>query len=99
MTGPTQFTERTTLIRACDHVKSIIDPAGAVLLDLKAGTYFSLNKVGALIWQRIQEGASFCEIVHSVSAACSVPESKVETDLSSFLAKLDDKGMIYADHK
>ncbi|MBY0493279.1 MAG: PqqD family protein [Cyanobacteria bacterium] len=97
MASPIELTQRTNSLRAHDHVKSIIDPAGAVLLDLNQGTYFSLNGVGSLIWQQIQEGASFSQITHFVAASCSVPENGIEADVSRFLAQLHDKGMIYVD--
>jgi hypothetical protein len=97
MASPLDLTDRTHTLRAYDHIKSIIDPAGAVLLDLNQGTYFSLNGVGSLVWQQIQEGASFCQIARFVAASCAVSEDKVEADISRFLTRLGQQGMIYVD--
>jgi hypothetical protein len=40
------------------HMRAMIDGDGGVLLDLKAGRYYSLNSVGAKIWTRAEKGAA-----------------------------------------
>ena len=45
-------------IRIGSHVRSVIDPDGAVILDLKRGRYFSLNGIGVTVWQRLEGGAT-----------------------------------------
>ena len=97
MASPLDLTDRTNTLRAHAHVKSIIDPAGAVLLDLNQGTYFSLNNVGSLVWQQIQEGATFSQIAHFVALSCAVPEETVAADINRFLTQLGQQGMIYVE--
>jgi hypothetical protein len=55
-------------IRIGSHVRSVIDPDGAVILDLKRGRYFSLNGVGVSVWQRLEGGATPAAIEAELTA-------------------------------
>jgi hypothetical protein len=86
----------TGLVRPRKHVRSVIDPDGAVLLDLKAGTYFSLNTVGAHIWTQLEKGHSPAEIVTHLTEEFQVPAVDAEEDVRGFLQQLRERELIDA---
>lgn len=76
------------------HVRSMIDTDGAVLLDLKAGKYYSLNTVGARIWSDIEKGLSVPEILRHLEETFPGPAERLQTDLTAFVQGLKDKELI-----
>ena len=83
--------------RIREGVESVIDPDGAVLLDVRHGTYFSLNDVGAEIWQQLQSGASMAELEAHVVQLYDVPPETVRHDVRQFLDGLRHRGLVNAD--
>ncbi|ELS05342.1 Coenzyme PQQ synthesis protein D (PqqD) [Xenococcus sp. PCC 7305] len=59
-----------------------------VILNLKSEAYYSLNAVGAEIWNLIQEPKSVSEIVISLGNKYEIDEQKCESDLLSLLNEL-----------
>lgn len=77
-----------------DHVRALIDEDGAVLLDLKEGKYFSLNRIGAEIWDRIAAGVDVPEIETELSSAYGVPRAAVHEDVRTFITRLEQERLI-----
>jgi hypothetical protein len=66
-----------------------------VVLDLTAGKYFSLDEVGAAIWDALTSNKTQLEeIVQHVVAAYEVDAATAETDVRAFLAQLCASGLI-----
>jgi len=78
------------------HVQSVMDPDGAVLLDLKRGKYFSLNGVAAEIWTALEAGRTRSEIAVELAAAYGVPEARVSGDVDAFMARLEQERLVDA---
>ncbi len=76
------------------HVRSMIDEDGAVLLDLRAGKYYSLNGVAAQIWIKAEEGLAEVEILEHLSEVFQVESETLRRDLQGFVAGLARKGLI-----
>jgi len=81
-------------MRPCSHVKAIIDPEGAVLLDLKRGKYFSMNEVAAEIWRGLEAGRSLDEIQESICAAYDVDLPTARAHTARFLTSLERDGLV-----
>lgn len=77
-----------------DEVRSMQDETGMVLLDLAAGKYFSLNNVGALIWQQVVAGRSCQAISDSLRQRFQTSLEKAMADVVAFLNDLREKGLI-----
>jgi len=84
----------TTRIRA--HVQSVVDPDGAVLLDLKKGKYFSLNGIAADIWGGIEAGLTLPQIEARLAASYDAPAGRLRADVDSFVAQLARAELIHA---
>lgn len=76
------------------HVRAMTDADGAVLLDLKAGKYYSLNAMGARIWQKVEDGAGRPEILEDLQGCFAVSRERLEADLESFVEGLRKKELI-----
>ena len=76
------------------HVRSVLDPDGAVLLDLRQGKYYSLNGVGAEIWSQIEAGSSVSEIETHLNVSFGAPVETVRGDVAAFLQDLQGKQLI-----
>ncbi len=69
-----------------DHVRVMVEPDGAVVLDLEAGRYFSLNGTGGKIWSEAQEGATVGRILEVLeeSFGSRAPREHLLRDLVVF---------------
>jgi Coenzyme PQQ synthesis protein D (PqqD) len=76
-----------------DQVSSYV--AGeVVILNLKTGTYHSLNPVGARIWQLIQEPKTVREIINTLCIEYDVELNVCERDLQELLKSLEAAHLI-----
>lgn len=77
------------------HVKSVIDPDGAVLLDLRKGKYYSLNGTGTQIWRSLEAGRSIGEIEAELGGAGDIPAENVRDDVRAFIEGLQAKQLVH----
>jgi hypothetical protein len=65
-----------------------------VLLDLNGGEYYGLDPVGALVWERIREGATGQDAASAVVAAYDVEPERAMGDVLSLIDDLLAHGLI-----
>lgn len=65
-----------------------------VLLDLQRDTYFSVNAVGAVVWETLSEGGSVGEAVDAVLAEYDVDRARAGGDVETFVGMALEKGLI-----
>lgn len=83
--------------RVPTEVCTVIDTDGAVLLDLRKGKYFSLNGVGALIWQEIAAGSAPAEVATRLSNRFGVSAADVRRDVDEFITRLQRERLLDVD--
>ena len=66
----------------------------AVILHMTDGIYFGLNKVGAAIWERMQQPIGLAEVVDHLVTAFPVDRETAERDVLRISAELADKGLL-----
>jgi hypothetical protein len=71
----------------------------AVILDLKAGVYYSLNEVGARVWYLIQEPKSVSQIADTIQQEFDVDAERCERDVVRLLQDLAGKELIRVQHE
>lgn len=81
---------------ACQSVVASELSSGAALLDMRAGKYYSLNVVGAHIWNCIQTPASLQSLVASISDKFAVGLDDCRRDVCALLASLMSAGLVEA---
>lgn len=66
---------------------------GLALLNLKSNIYYSLNSVGAFIWELIQEPKSVADIRGAVLARYNVDAERCKADVDALLKGLAENGL------
>jgi Coenzyme PQQ synthesis protein D (PqqD) len=83
----------SSIVAAREQVSS--DLGGEVaILDLKSGTYYSLDAVGARLWSLLQEPRTVEEIRDVLVREYEVDDERCERDLVALLQRLADEGLI-----
>jgi hypothetical protein len=65
-----------------------------VILDLKAGLYFSLDNVGTLIWQLVQQPKTVKELRTAILETFEVELAVCERDLRALLQDLVGRNLV-----
>jgi hypothetical protein len=81
-------------VKPSDSVRDVENQDGSVLLDIHQGICFSLNPVGAKIWQMLKTECSVGQITEHLSAECGVPREQVEQDVTDFVRALREKKLL-----
>ena len=68
----------------------------AVLLNLKTGKYFQLNKLGNFIISQLKGYSTFNELLDKISLTFDVSPNKAHDDLLSFLKSLEEKKLLHS---
>ncbi|NJN31116.1 MAG: PqqD family protein [Synechococcales cyanobacterium RM1_1_8] len=66
----------------------------AVIMNLVSGTYFGLNEVGSLIWQRLQQPATLDDLCEAVEAEYDVNREVCQPDIEALLKQFQDAQLI-----
>ena len=67
---------------------------GIAILDLRSNTYFSLDPIGAAIWDRMAAPASLDELTSAVSAEYEVASEECRRDIADLLDDMLRHGLI-----
>ena len=67
-----------------------------MLLDLVSGDYFSLDAVGGLVWQALEDGTSLAEVCDRIEAAYDVARDQLERDVLALADQLHEQGLVTA---
>lgn len=65
-----------------------------VLLDMESENYFGLDEVGTAIWQAMQEKETLQEVFDTLLEQYEVEAEVLERDLSDFVNKLLESGLV-----
>jgi hypothetical protein len=65
-----------------------------VLLDMRAGLYFSLDNVGAAIWQLLQQPRTVKDICDALLEQFDVTPDTCRRDLVGLLRELEARGLV-----
>lgn len=60
----------------------------AIIMDLTTGAYYSMTGTGAHVWQTIEPGANYAQVLNSILARYNVDASTARVDLDSLMASL-----------
>jgi hypothetical protein len=76
-----------------DQVSSELD-GEEVILNLKDGTYYGLNEVGARIWALLQEAPTLLQVRDQIVEEFDVEAEQCEQDLVTLVQELEDAGLV-----
>lgn len=72
---------------------------GLALLNLKSNIYYSLNGVGAYVWELIQEPRSVLDIRSALLARYEVDAGRCKADVEGLLKGLTEAGLARVHHE
>ena len=72
---------------------------GLALLNLKSNIYYSLNSVGAYIWDLIQEPRPIADIRSAVLTRYDVDPERCKADIDGLLKGLTEAGLARLHHE
>lgn len=89
----TQIKTENVITKAESFISSDLDEA-VVMMDIEKGLYYSLNAVGAEIWEMIENPIAVKTICYNLSSEFDVDEEKCESEVITYLKKLLDFNII-----
>jgi hypothetical protein len=87
----------SSIVASKEQASSSLD-GEAVILNLNSGIYYTLNAVGASIWNLIQEPRTVNDIRNAILAEYEVESAQCERDLVALLQQLEAEGLIEVRH-
>lgn len=67
---------------------------GSALLDLKSYVYYSLNEVGAFVWEALGEPVRFDQLIDRVAAEFDAPRERIAADVGQLVGQLERAGLV-----
>lgn len=86
--------ENNSGIKVARGIRETASQDGAVLLDIEQGLCFSLNGVGAKIWEMVKDRHSLDEITDTLEQEFRLPRTQLLEDVSDFLKRLEEVRLI-----
>lgn len=86
--------DRTSTIKLRKEVSVSVIDNEKVMIDFDSGKYFMIKGVGNDIWDMIQTEITVQEIISSLLNEYEIDASTCETQVLSFLQKLEDNNFI-----
>ncbi len=77
-----------TVLRRSDGTTFEVAAGEAIVIDLDSGTYFSLNEVGTVFWQRLDGRQTLREHAEAIATDYDVDVSVAVADLIELTARL-----------
>lgn len=65
----------------------------AVMMHIDLGRYFTLNRVGTEIWDRLKNGSSVGEVCRELAAEYEAPLAQIETETRELVEELLARGL------
>ena len=82
------------IYRIATHVRSSVTEDGGTILDVNSGRYYSLNPIGAAIWNELTAERSKEQILSNLSNTLGVSSEKLQDDVDAFLSRLVKLGLV-----
>ena len=65
-----------------------------IVLDMRASTYFAVNRTGAAIWPDLVAGASRAELESRLMDSFGVDQEIAARDVDAFLGQIGERGLL-----
>jgi hypothetical protein len=88
------LTLQTRLRPNSDDVAAKVVEGEAIIINLSNGIYYSMENVGAFIWEQIDAGLSLGEIVETLTTRYEVSPEQAQADLEVLAGELVEEGIV-----
>jgi hypothetical protein len=77
-----------------EEVASKVIDGEAIIINLANGVYYSMDKVGALVWDRLQLGYTLDDVITDVTRAYDVPREQAEPNVRELVEELVQENLV-----
>ena len=77
-----------------DNTAATVIDGEAIIVNLTTGVYYSMDKVGAEVWEMIGQGLSTLQIAAAVAARYEIAQDKAFVDIERLTEKLSAEELI-----
>ena len=77
-----------------EEVASKVIDGEAIIINLANGVYYSMDKVGALVWDRLQLGHTLDNVITAVTGAYDVPRDQAESNVRELVEELVQENLV-----
>ena len=88
-----KITLETTVVRASDVLASPVDDE-LVMMDIEQGAYYSLDRVGADLWERLAEPQKVADLCAQLQRVYVVDRATCEADVLAVLNDMAENGLL-----
>ena len=68
----------------------------AIIINLANGVYYSMDKVGALVWDLLQAGHTLEDVIAAVTGRYDVPREQAESNVQELVQELVQENLVVA---
>ena len=79
-----------------EEVASKVIDGEAIIINLANGVYYSIDKVGALVWDRLQAGHTLDDVITAVTGSYDVPREQAESNVRDLVQELVQENLVVA---
>jgi hypothetical protein len=77
-----------------EEVASKVIDGEAIIINLANGVYYSMDKVGALVWDHLQAGYTLDGVITAVMGAYDVPREQAESNVRELVEELVQENLV-----
>lgn len=77
-----------------EEVASKVIDGEAIIINLANGVYYSMDKVGAFVWDLLQAGHNLEEVIKAVTAQYDVSRSQAESNVQELVQELVQENLV-----
>jgi hypothetical protein len=88
------ITRRSVVVAAKEQLSAHVNATSAVIAGFRKGRYYGLDKVGARVWELVQQSIAADDIRRTITAEYNVGPEECEADLLSLLEQMEEEGLI-----
>ena len=77
-----------------EEVASKVIDGEAIIINLANGVYYSMDKVGALVWDLLQAGDSLEEVISAVTSRYDVAREQAEVNVCDLVQELVQENLV-----
>lgn len=90
----TDFSEATTIKRKDKNILITTLGNEMVMMDIDNGSYITLNNIGRVIWEKIENPVSVSDLIAYLLSKYNVSEAQCKAETHKFLERLNAAGLI-----
>ena len=67
----------------------------AVIINLQNGTYYSLDKAGAAVWEQVADGRTLADVIETLKARYEVDAERAQNDVQRLVGELLTERLLF----